>query len=505
MADIKPWLNSLGFDDNNELSIRGYTISVDLEATGKNIKYPELKEVGRNTTTNLSNPENFVVLEAIIGLLKQGYLPNQISIEKGYKLGHDTKSGNADITVDDNEGNPFLIIEAKTYGNEFEKEWNNTIRDGGQLFSYDKQDNKAQVLVLYASRVTSETIEKVYRAINLNDNAEFLSTLDNPRGYKDAKGGNDKFEIWRDTYQQDYVTNGVLEENIKPFTFGKPKSSTEDLKEIRHDEVQKKYNQFATILRKYNVGGRENAFDKLVNLFLAKIVDEQQNSEDLQFNWKGVAQDTYFELVDRLQRLYQIGMEKFLDEKVSYVSEKDVTDSFRLRKDAAKEAVLKYFKELKYFSNNDFTFLDVYNEQLFYQNSKILVEVVQMLQNMKLRTKEQNQFLGDLFEGFLDNGVKQSEGQFFTPLPIVKFIVSSLPLKRINNSTDIPKVIDYASGAGHFLNEYAEEKNLLIRKGYLIIILKFMELKKNTVFPKFLKFQLLCMVKMILILFMVMH
>lgn len=457
MADIKPWLNSLGFDDNNELSIRGYTISVDLEATGKNIKYPELKEVGRNTTTNLSNPENFVVLEAIIGLLKQGYQPNQISIEKGYRLGHDTKSGNADITVDDNEGNPFLIIEAKTYGKEFEKEWNNTIRDGGQLFSYDRQDNRAQVLVLYASRVTSKTIEKVYRAINLNDNADFLSTLDNPRGYKDAKGGNDKFEIWRDTYQQDYVTNGVLEENIKPFTFGKPKSSTEDLREIRHDEVQKKYNQFATILRKYNVGGRENAFDKLVNLFLAKIVDEQQNSEDLQFNWKGVAQDTYFELVDRLQRLYQIGMEKFLDEKVSYVSEKDVTDSFRLRKDAAKEAVLKYFKELKYFSNNDFTFLDVYNEQLFYQNSKILVEVVQMLQNMKLRTKEQNQFLGDLFEGFLDNGVKQSEGQFFTPLPIVKFIVSSLPLKRINNSTDIPKVIDYASGAGHFLNEYAEE------------------------------------------------
>ena len=80
-----------------------------------------------------------------------------------------------------------------------------------------------------------------------------------------------------------------------------------------------------------------------------------------------------------------------------------------------------------------------------------------MLQDMKLKTKEQNQFLGDLFEGFLDNGVKQSEGQFFTPLPIVKFIVSSLPLESINETTDIPKVIDYASGAGHFLNEYAEQ------------------------------------------------
>ncbi|MFT9189528.1 MAG: restriction endonuclease subunit S, partial [Liquorilactobacillus sp.] len=457
MADIKPWLNALGFDENNELTIKGNTISIDLDATDKNINYPQLKEIGRNTTTNLSSPENFVVLEAIIGLLKQGYQPNQISIEKGYKLGHDTKSGNADITVDNNEGNPFFIIEAKTYGGEFEKEWSNTARDGGQLFSYEKQDNKAQVLVLYSSRVINESIERVYHAVSLNDNEDFLSTLDNPRGYKDAKGGNDKFEIWRDTYQQDYVTNGVLEENIAPFTFGKPKSSTDDLNKITHDEVRKKYNQFATILRKYNVGGRENAFDKLVNLFLAKIVDEQQNSDDLQFNWKGVAQDTYFELVDRLQKLYQVGMGKFLDEKVSYVSEKDVVDSFRLKKDAAKEAILKYFKELKYFSNNDFTFLDVYNEQLFYQNSKILVEIVQMLQDMKLKTKEQNQFLSDLFEGFLDNGVKQSEGQFFTPLPIVKFIVSSLPLEKINNSTDIPKVIDYASGSGHFLNEYAEE------------------------------------------------
>ena len=37
-------------------------------------------------------------------------------------------------------------------------------------------------------------------------------------------------------------------------------------------KFKKKYNQFATILRKYNVGGCENAFDKLVNLFLAKIV-----------------------------------------------------------------------------------------------------------------------------------------------------------------------------------------------------------------------------------------
>ena len=460
MANIKPWLEAHNFNEVKkekifELEVNNHRIEIDIER--EKISYPNLKEIGRETTTNFSSEENFVVLDIIIGLLKQGYLPNQISIEKGYKLGHNTKSGNADVTIEDNEGNPFIIIEAKTYGLEFEKEWKNTLSDGGQLFSYEKQENKAQALVLYSSRVNKSLIERTYRAILLKDNDEFLSSLDKPRSYRDAKGGNDKFEIWRDVYQQDFRTNGILELTIKPFEIGKIKSTISDLKEITHDEVQKKYNQFATILRKYNVGGRENAFDKLVNLFLAKIVDEEQNREDLMFNWKGVAQDTYFDLVDRLQRLYQIGMEKFLDEKVSYVAEKDIEDAFRLRKDAAKDAIFKYFKELKYFSNNDFTFLDVYNEQLFYQNSRILVEIVQMLQDLKLKTEEQNQFLGDLFEGFLDNGVKQSEGQFFTPLPIVKFIISSLPLERINQSTDIPKVIDYASGAGHFLNEYAEQ------------------------------------------------
>lgn len=466
MADIKPWLSALGFDSNNCLMINGDTIEIDFN--NEKIIYPNLKEIGRNTTTNFSDEENFVVMECVIRLLKQGYKPSQISLEKGYRLGHNTKSGNADITVDNNDGTPFLIIEVKTYGNEFKKEWNNTKKDGGQLFSYDRQENKAIVLALYESKVDSnEKIISDYRAIILKDNDEYLSSLNDVKGYKDAIGGNDKFNIWKNTYNCEYVTNGILEPTIQPFTIGKSKKTISDLKELIHEEVQEKYNEFATILRKHNISGRENAFDKLVNLFLAKIVDEQQNSDNLQFNWKGISQDSYFDLVDRLQKLYTIGMEKFLNETVTYVSENDIIDSFRMQKDAAKDAILKYFKELKYFSNNDFTFLEVYNEQLFYQNSQILIEMVQMIQDMKLRTTHQNQFLGDLFEGYLDSGVKQSEGQFFTPSPIVKFIVSSLPLAEINNQNDIPKVIDYACGAGHFLNEYAEEIKPLVSNDQL--------------------------------------
>ena len=246
------------------------------------------------------------------------------------------------------------------------------------------------------------------------------------------------------------MVNGVLEKDIKPYSINKPKKTLDDLKDFSHSEVQKKYNEFASILRKHNIGGRENAFDKLVNLFLAKIVDEQQNSEDLQFVWKGTAQDTYYKLVDRLQKLYQIGMQKFLNETVTYVAEEDVKNAFRLRKSAAEDAILKYFKQLKYFSNSDFTFLEVYNEKLFFENSQVLVDIIKIFQDFKLKSTDDNQFLGDLFEGFLDDGVKQSEGQFFTPIPIVKFVISSLPLYNLINSSDMVKAIDYACGSGHF-------------------------------------------------------
>ena len=64
----------------------------------------------------------------------------------------------------------------------------------------------------------------------------------------------------------------------------------------------------------------------------------------------------------------------------------------------------------------------------------------------------------------LESGYKQSEGQFFTPTPIAKFIVSSIPLKAIvheklqnGEKLFLPKVIDFACGSGHFLTESIEE------------------------------------------------
>lgn len=110
----------------------------------------------------------------------------------------------------------------------------------------------------------------------------------------------------------------------------------------------------------------------------------------------------------------------------------------------------------------DFSFLDVHNEQLFYQNAAILLKITRMLQDIRLNGDQQNQFLGDMFEFFLDQGFKQTEGQFFTPLPVTRFITLALPLETVfGDGQNPPKAIDYACGAGHFLTEMASQLSQL--------------------------------------------
>ena len=122
-------------------------------------------------------------------------------------------------------------------------------------------------------------------------------------------------------------------------------------------------------------------------------------------------------------------MRKFLNEEISYISREQIDEAFwpvKNDRNATKKQIQEYFTELKFFSNSAFSFLDTHNNRnLFDRNTAVLSEVVQMWQGVRLKTDEQNQFLGDMFEFFLDNGIKQSEGQFFTPLPICKFIVSA--------------------------------------------------------------------------------
>lgn len=423
--------------------------------------YPDELQVNERQACNFLANENFVVFECVHRLLAQGYKPQHIELEHPIKVGHGASGGRLDVWVKDNDGNSLLIIECKTAGREFENAWKDTLDDGSQLFSYaNALDSKTPFIALYASDWNGTSVSSDYRLVSLIDNEEYLKNLpkDAP-SFKNAATVKERFRAWAETYQQDFTTRGLFEPEIAAYFIGKTKYTSADLKEVDGSEIQRKYHEFATILRQHNVSGHENAFDKLVNLFLAKIVDENENPDELKFYWKGAAYDDVFSLIDRLQLLYKRGMEEFLKETVTYIDNNDIEKAFHLfKKDATKRTILDYFRQLKFFTNNDFAFIDVHNEKLFHQNAAVLLKIIRMLQDIRLQTQEQNQFLGDLFEGFLDKGVKQSEGQFFTPTPIVRFLISSLPLETlIAESPKPPRVIDYACGAGHFLNEYCHQ------------------------------------------------
>lgn len=474
--NFKQVLDALGFKKSKNIyskkfSDLGCSLKVDFKT--EKLIYPLEKgfTIAGEFTTSFTQKENFVVFECVHRLFLQGYKPEHIELEPKWTVGHGASGGRADIMVKDNSSKSLLIIECKTAGTEFTKEWDKTKINGGQILSYAKQAGSTQFVALYTSDIVDGKVKADYFLITLKDNAKLLEELADkePLSFAAAKllDKEDIYEAWTQTYDQHYETRGVFEES-EPYLIGKSKYGLQDLQNVNSTDIQGKYHQFATILRQHNVSGRENAFDKLVNLFLCKIVDETNNPNELKFYWKGIAYDSYFDLQDRLQKLYQEGMKRFLGEDVTYIDNDAIENAFRFFKndpDATRETIKKYFRQLKFFTNNDFAFVDVHNEKLFYQNASILLKMVRMLQDIKLKTDQENQFLGDMFEGFLDQGVKQSEGQFFTPMPIVKFILKSLPLKQIvTDSEEIPKVIDYACGAGHFLNEYAKQIKAIVEQ-----------------------------------------
>lgn len=466
--NLKDLLRQLGFKEKGNVFSKEFPaidayLRVDFHK--EKLIYPEDKgfKINEQQICNFKAKENFVVFECVHRLFKKEYKPQHIELEPRWQVGHGASGGRADILIRDNDGKPLLIIECKTWGDEFNNAWKDTLNGKGQLFTYAHQERSTQYLCLYASGLEDGVLKYVSHIIAVRDNDDILKrkAAENPPTYREADSAKGLYEVWKRTYDADYATRGIFEPDVQPYQIGKAKYTVADLQTVTEADIKPKYHEFATILRQHNVSGRENAFDKLVNLFLCKIVDEKHNPNDLQFYWRGIAFDTYFDLIDRLQRLYRDGMREFLKEDVTYIDDRTIRDAFKFFKndpDATREKILDYFRRQKYFTNNDFSFLDVHNEQLFYQNAAILLKIVRMLQDIRLNGDQQNQFLGDMFEYFLDQGFKQTEGQFFTPLPVTRFIILSLPLETIfGDEQNPPKVIDYACGAGHFLTEMASQ------------------------------------------------
>ncbi len=431
------------------ISHNDYIIKIDID--NEKIEYGTKIKLGDLTTSNFENSENFVVLECVDRVLEKGYSPDRLSLEHKWPMGRKEK-GKLDILITDKDDKAYLMIECKTWGGEYENEKKKMQRDGGQLFSYFQQDKAAQYLCLYASRLNKRAIEYVNDIVQVD---EQWATLSNQK------------EIF-DHWNKNYKDNGIFDDWANAYDVEIKALTRRRLKELTEEDSGRIFNQFAEILRHNVVSDKPNAFNKIFNLFLCKIVDEDRKpEEELKFQW--LETDTDEDLQKRLSDLYKQGMKEYLTKDVTDYNDKEVEDKLYALDAAVRDQIREMFTKLRLHKNNEFAFKEVFDEKSFRENAIVVREVVELLQPYQIRYGHKQQFLGDFFELLLSTGIKQEAGQFFTPVPVAKFIISSLPIRELiekkiqNDETNfLPYIIDYAAGSGHFLTEAMDEVQNII-------------------------------------------
>jgi type I restriction enzyme M protein len=424
-------LEKIGFESSTNgvytLCVNGYSVKITINNKISNsvINYGNKIKVWNKSTSNFHQSENFVVLECVIRLLNKGYKPGSIELEKTWPSGHGT-SGKLDILLKTrNTEKVFAMIECKTWGVEYKKEKNKALENGGQLFSYAIQEKSTNYLFLYTSKI-AETIEYQSECIDFT-----------------KLNGDNTIDIYS-SWDKDFMNGSIFVEDASCYDIKNIEIKKNELKALDYDSGRGLFNSFAEILRRNSISDKSNAFNKIFNLFVCKIYDEDTHRPDdvLDFQWK--SGDTYQDLIKRLSSLYKNGIIGYL--------ELPIEDEF-------------------FSPYSEFSFTDIYNEKSYNENFRIVKEIVELLQRYQIKYTHKHQFLGDFFEDLLNSGIKQEAGQFFTPIPLAKFIVKSMPIlgfieKSIesNNLDIIPKMIDYSCGAGHFLTEAMTEVDGLISK-----------------------------------------
>lgn len=450
--DIKKHITALGFVPKNGTNgiyhkiYVNYAIEIDFEK--QSINYGSAIAAESKTTQNFSQPENFVVLECVDRLLTKEYKPQNIVLEKTWPSGHGT-SGRLDICVNREDGTPYMLIECKTYGKEYNKESARIHKDGGQLFTYFQlSGGKADVIMLYASELKGNKIVYVNEIVKIED---------------DYRNGDvkDIYEKWNKLTKD----NGIFDSWVQPYNFQCKALTKDQLKEIKSEDSSFIFNRFLEILRHNVVSDKGNAFNKIFTLFLCKVYDETTTSEgeELKFQWLE-GRDNHVDFQLRLTDLYSKGMKKFLDRTVSDFNNEDFDKRCANLNEDTKQYLLKEVNKLRLEKNNEFAIKEVYDSASFEENAKVVKEVVELIQGYRIRYNKRQQYLSDFFELLLTTGLKQEAGQYFTPVPIAQFIIKSLPLDSImaeklsrRDGEILPYMIDYAAGSGHFITEFMHE------------------------------------------------
>lgn len=472
MENIISFIKVLGFTAKNgedniySKKYNNYEINIRY-----NEEFPEKSEIdygskilcNRRTTCNFHQEETFVVLECVNRLLEKGYKPENIELEKSWGMGH--TEGYLDILVKDEKNNSFAMIECKTWGKEYEKFVKETFthknkgkeNDGGQVFTYLQQEPKTtKAICYYTSHVSSGSIKYENAIIHNKEDWAELNQVE-------------RFNRWSKSFEN----NGIFEEDIPLYRVESKAIRRKDLKELKEEDSRKLYVQFAEILRHNVISDKPNAFNKIINLFLCKVYDEEKAPNDeMKFQIrKGNHYKTDEELLEDLNDLYKAGMKAYFQYEISDYTRNDFDLLMKYLGNTDKKPEFEdLYKTLRLYKNNEFAFKEVFDKKSFIDNAKVVREVVEILQKYQLRYTKKQQFLGDFYETLLNDSIKQEAGQYFTPVPLTQFIIKSIPLEEIikekiniGELNILPYVIDYACGTGHFLTEIMEEINDIIK------------------------------------------
>ena len=340
------------------------------------------------------------------------YLPQNIETEKEYTIkgGHSKIKPRIDVILKDEEGNPFFFIEVKA-PNKYE---NDKSEIEGQLFALaqaEERDYKTKVKYLVYYTIDEQDKEIIDKAIII-DFEEYKT-----------------FEEWEEAGNVSIATKltaGYGEPKKQPLIKGDEEN---DLRtKINKEEIEGLGRNLHNVL--WGGGGTNDSeiFYSLVNIILAKIQDEYEKEDGEEYDFQIYQYGNHIEsqekIYNRINTLYREALKEQLN-----VNDKIDEDN-------------------------------VINRNKFPLNK--LVYTVQSLENFSFlegrSSLDGKDILGDFFESITRDGFKQNKGQFFTPTPIVNFLLYALQLdqlsiNRLNKNRELPLIIDPSAGSGTYLVE----------------------------------------------------
>lgn len=339
-----------------------------------------------NKRRNYNNPEEKVQAETFLTLtLIYGYPVERIKQFVSVQMGTETKE--ADIIVyNDNEcEETYILVECKK--EDLTDQQFNVAVD--QAYSYAVAEGARYVWI--TSRLKDQYFEipdkKPKSRVEIPDIPQFGVKILAP--YKFVKGG---------VLQVDTSTSeNICERELPPY--GSIKQKFFELQVVSENELTRIFTQSHQALW---AGGKRNpseAFDEFDKLVFCKIWDEKHPRKDGEpYDFQIFSNEDPSELLKRIQKIYSIG-------------EKDAPE--------------------------------VFSEGIKLNASEV-VTIVKYLQKINL-SKTDLDSKGKAFETFLGSFFRGEFGAYFTPRPIVKFIVNCLP---INHKS---RVLDTSCGSGGFL------------------------------------------------------